>query len=116
MKASDLMIGDWVYDTHSYNYNKEKEPVKLDRNEFAELICGCTGNNDLDLGDMYEPIPLTKDILAKAGYFCQQNDGDSWYISFSGSKRHIGTVKVKYLHELQQFRRLCGKEEISIEL
>lgn len=62
------MIGDWVYDTHSYNYNKEKEPVKLSRNEFVELLCGCTGNNDLDLGDMYEPIPLTEKMLVANGF------------------------------------------------
>lgn len=80
------------------------EAKKVTANHFVRSLCE------------FEPILLTKDILAKAGYFCQRNDGDSWYISFSGSKRHIGTVKVKYLHELQQFRRLCGKEEISIEL
>ena len=63
-----------------------------------------------------EPIRLTKDILAKAGYFGQRHETIGWYIHFSGSKRHLGIVRVDYLHELQQFRRLCGNEEISIKL
>lgn len=130
MKASDLMIGDWVYDTHSYNYNKEKEPVKLDRNEFVELICGCTGNNDLDLGDMYEPVPLTEEVLKSNGftkskderYYYAPND-NRFILGFMGGYANLPAhifvecgfypVTIKYVHELQHAIRLLGLDELA---
>lgn len=122
MKASDLMIGDWVYDTHSYNYNKEKEPVKLDRNEFVELICGCTGNNDLDLGDMYEPVPLTEEVLKANGFV--YNKGCWWFRKelFTLNEFIDGgycaaafqeQVFINNVHELQHALRLCGFDELA---
>lgn len=110
MKIQELMHGDlFMYGGNVCRFMVSPNTAYLQRlsDGTQYLPCACIEA---------EPIPLTKDILAKAGYFCQRNYGDSWYISFSGSKRHIGTVEVKYLHELQQFRRLCGKEEISIKL
>lgn len=117
MKASDVTIGDWVYDTHSYNYNKEKEPIKLSRNEFVELICGCTGNNDLDLGDMYEPVPLTEEILKANGIDVFDNCDLSLPLYTMGIKVVERGVYIKmqfkFVHELQHALRLCGLDELA---
>lgn len=126
MKASDVTIGDWVYDTHSYNYNKEKEPVKLDRNEFVELICGCTGNNDLDLGDMYEPVPLTEEILKANGWTKQHMEYEEYiwrcpeeciYLTQYNTNGQIyleeTDIELNYAHQLQHALRLCGLDELA---
>lgn len=59
MKANELMIGDWVYNTH----NQEPEQVC----EIRELAY-----NDLYDYDEIEPIPLTPEILARMGFTVEE--------------------------------------------
>jgi len=59
MKANELMIGDWVYNTH----NRQNEQV-------AEIGSGLVmlAYNDLYEYDEIEPIPLVPEILKKMGF------------------------------------------------
>ena len=59
MKAEELMIGDWVYNTH----NRQNEQV-------AEIGSGLVmlAYNDLYEYDEIEPIPLTSEILEANGW------------------------------------------------
>ena len=59
MKAKELMIGDWVYNTH----NQEPEQVC----EIRELAY----NDQYDY-DEIEPIPLTPEILARMGFTVEE--------------------------------------------
>ena len=58
MKAEELMIGDWVYNTH----NRQRERV-------AEIGSGLVmlDYNDLYEYDEIEPIPITGEILVQNG-------------------------------------------------
>ena len=59
MKAEELMIGDWIYNTH----NRQNEQV-------AEIGSGLVmlAYNDLYEYDEIEPIPLTSEILEANGW------------------------------------------------
>lgn len=59
MKKEELMIGDWVYNTH----NRQNEQV-------AEIGSGLVmlEYNDLYEYDEIEPIPLTSELLEKKGF------------------------------------------------
>jgi len=58
MKATELMIGDWVYNTH----NRQPEQVFEIMEHMVMLAY-----NDLYGYDEIEPIPLTSEILEQAG-------------------------------------------------
>ena len=64
MKANELMIGDWVYNTH----NRQPEQVCETREHMVMLAY-----NDLYDYDEIEPIPLTSDILERNGFEKVQN-------------------------------------------
>ena len=59
MKKEELMIGDWVYNTH----NRQNEQV-------SEIGSGLVmlEYNDLYEYDEIEPIPLTSDLLESKGF------------------------------------------------
>ena len=59
MKAKELMIGDWVYNTH----NRKPEQVCDIRERMVMLAY-----NDLYDYDEIEPIPLTEEMLKANGY------------------------------------------------
>lgn len=122
MKAKDLMIGDWVYNTH----NRKAEQV-------AEIGSGLVmlDYNDLCEYDEIEPIPLTQAALA-ANFGKKNNTGlygisDDYY-DFDIYEINDGTylaryhncemssipdeqVLVCYVHQLQHFMRHCLIEE-----
>ena len=80
-KPQDLMIGDWVYNTH----NRKPEQVCEVRERMVML-----DYNDLYDYDEIEPIPLTSEILEQNG-FVTKDKPDDWrgYRSYSyknGSK------------------------------
>ena len=134
MKATDLMIRDWVYNTH----NRQNEQV-------AEIGSGLVmlAYNDLYEFDEIEPIPLTKEILEKNEFkksnFLHVDGQYQWmwwentFISVTLWCRELNNdtkdgmmlkieaptitlcIKVNYVHELQHALRLCGIEK-EIEL
>lgn len=132
MKANELMIGDWVYDTLS------QTDIKVNR--------GCFEINPLN-GICYAEnlilIPLTAEMLEKNGFkkfnfrgsawqhewtwrnntltnvslWCREpndNTKDGWMIRIESPTSSL-CVKVEFLHQLQHALRLCGIEK-EIEL
>lgn len=134
MEAKDLMIGDWVYNTH----NRQNEQV-------AEIGSGLVmlEYNDLYEYDEIEPIPLTPEILEKnefkkfdflhiegqyqwtwwentlisATLWCRElnNDTKDGMVLKIEAPNFSLCLKVNYVHELQHALILCGIEK-EIEL
>lgn len=72
MKASDLMIGDWVYIPQDRVCPEIKEPVKVvqvrGESDYIEIDDG-TNIYGYDLStEEVKPIPLTPEILEKNGF------------------------------------------------
>ena len=111
MKASELMLGDWVLDTRT------NRPLRV--NPFMA---------EMEVPE-WEPIPLTPEILEMNGlvndyygsYFKEDEhmlleissseDGIYWTINF----HEYGILKLEYVHQLQHALKLCGiDKEITI--
>lgn len=123
IEVKELMIGDWVMNTH----NRKPEQVCEIRERMVML-----DYNDLYDYDEIEPIPLTEEMLKANGYeervgekgcgvtiaphfkrddspevFC---DGHPFAVWFDEP------VDIKYVHQLQHVLRLYGAEkEIKIK-
>lgn len=124
MKANELMIGDWVYDT-ILKGNTRVENLSLAgiKGDFHENVYN---------ENTFEPIPLTPEILEKNEWRCfntyykythpiapfdirQQIDG-GYAIEVDADEYGIATILyIQYVHELQHALRLCGIEK-EIEL
>ena len=126
MKAKELMIGDWVYNTHS----RQNEQV-------AEIGSGLVmlEYNDLYEYDEIEPIPLTPEILEKILekngwvknlYSAESYDNEeleclSLWVDEDGKNKwwwHFCVelvTTINYVHELQHALRLCEIEK-EVEL
>lgn len=121
MKADDLMLGDWVMNTH----NRKPEQVCEIRERMVML-----DYNDLYGYDEIEPIPLTDAILKANGFeyhhknfaalshvhpfqlemveWPDENGIGLWMIG--------GLFKIRYVHELQHAFWLAGiDKEIKLE-
>ena len=124
MKANDLMIGDWVYNTH----NKQPEQVCEIREHMVML-----DYNDLYDYDEIEPIPMSAEILEQNGLekkdhrygiyddnfdfeIYEYNDG-TWLVSYHCCEMSLPDEQmlICYVHQLQHFVRHCGIEK-EIEL
>ena len=129
MKATELMKGDWVYNTH----NRQPEQVCEIMEHMVMLAY-----NDLYDYDEIEPIPLTSEILEHNGFKLREGCTSAWdwhngetSIHISGnhtchigqtltiyvpggtagaafsSHRAISDLKIRGVHELQHALRLC---------
>ena len=130
MKATELMIGDWVYNSY------HKKNIKWN---YSEMFCS---NGIPVIGRDLEPIPLTPEILKKNGFYDRNTQ---WYYKRFGSYvcfdiaislvyREIEVSKVcgagtdceeeEYgssivfgndicVHTLQHALRLCGLDELA---
>ena len=119
MKATELMIGDWVYLVKDYG-NSKKDILRIDALDLHRISDGM-----LEV----EPIPLTQEILEKIGFGTERNIGhiiDDWdgtqiiYNSWDHNLRIIKNYKTRLdietfddiaVHELQHALRLCGIEK-----
>ena len=122
MKANELMIGDWVFNTH----NRKPEQVQEIRERMVML-----DYNDLYEYDEIEPIPLTAEILAQNGFSKSRLMGEqrhfTYYLGPSLSMLAIydadfsvhigdGARYVKNVHQLQHILKDCGiDKEIIIK-
>ncbi len=136
MKANELMIGDWVFNTP----NGKPEQVQEIHERMVMLAY-----NDLYEYDEIEPVPLTAEILEQNG-FVTKDKPDNWtgYRSYKYSGGSTGIVfrlyhdtgkykwsgkceislnalpywiRFEYLHELQHILKICGiDKEIKIKL
>ena len=124
MKAKELMIGDWVMNTH----NRKPEQVC----EIMERLV-MLDFNDLYDYDEIEPIPLTDEILRVNG-FRREGGTSHWYegdrnvciLHWSKDKEQLVIgypsddcmimMNVRYIHELQHAFRLAGiDKDIKVE-
>jgi hypothetical protein len=139
MKASELMVGDWVY---AIDDNGEKHPCRANnleydytnkRGDFCVDFYGTGYEAEWpDVTFNVEPIPITPEILEKNGFVqnprsksrrSHQICTDSVYISwwrgrlnilfkpFIGHSTNHVNVDGKYVHELQHALRICGIEK-----
>lgn len=129
MKATDLMIGDWI-DTGYHDYNKVQEIARDDMQWYISFACSATLFRAYEFG----PVPLTPEILEKNGFcFVKSSDRDTvwngWWI-YKGLE--LGTccldregnwpccinitdsnIKCEYVHQLQHALRLCALDELA---
>lgn len=125
MKATELMIGDWVY--YKYSSPKSWEPRKWQivafEKDFIELA---------DPDTSCKPIPLTAEILEKNGFvaseLCLQNfqsfiqyyrDGicivleSKWGNAFTIMCDHFEGDCPRYVHQLQNLFRVYGDDKLT---
>ena len=128
MKATDLMIGDWVETGHLV-YNKVQEIARdNDMQWYISFACSATLFRAYEFG----PVPLTPEILEKNGFsFVKNSDKDTvwngWWIY---EDLELGTsclngswpcfinmddlnIKCEYVHQLQHALRLCKLNELA---
>lgn len=119
MKASELMIGDWVRLTKGFNRGNSYKVLAIYENGSINTKY----NSPVLLGD-YEPIPLTEKILKKNGvkylHLYENDFPDSperriCIREYRGIQFEVlsGTMPLKYVHELQHALRLCGLSELA---
>lgn len=112
MKATELMIGDWVL--YKSDAPQNAFPVQITHKMFVDDL--------VRWQDRFDPISLTPEILEKNGF---AHDGTDYNIGFvydkslvldlcfDGSLIFGGNLlcKCKYVHTLQHALRLCGIEK-----
>lgn len=116
MKATELMVGDWVLDG--------KKPAQI-----TGIMCDDLFETTLSPsvgGECITPIPLTHEILKKNGFRLQSDRSELgtldtyWFGSELGGFRihrlnngdyQFGLAKIRNVHELQHAMRLCGIEK-----
>lgn len=112
MKATELMIGDWVYNSY------HKKNIKWN---YSEMFCP---NGIPVIGRDLEPIPLTTEILEKNGWehngsFMDKRTDENTFFSWSdkfGAELYQNNYYMcycKYVHTLQHALRLCGFDELA---
>lgn len=137
MKATDLMIGDWVYSTFSDTPCRVLS-IGISNYGFGVVIVDNVGGAK-DVASI-TPIPLTPEILEKNGFIIKKkwaqrgSFGDNpliiWHLDDdpvtcdyrheleihdnATAKIHV-RVPCEYVHELQHALRLCEiKKEIEL--
>ena len=121
MKANELMIGDWVYDT-ILKCNTQVEMLYL-----SGIRGDC--HDSIWNENTFEPIPITTEILEKNGWVYIAEDkvfypenlkGElPWIYYITDGSNEVFRMQdfcnLQYVHELQQALRLCRIEK-TIEL
>lgn len=114
MKATDLMIGDWVNSDFGIFQIKEI---------FDDCVRDIRGN-DYEF-DCIKPILLTGEILKSNGFAFDEIDGSYRHTDLGlwigGRHETFGCmisniyIELNYVHELQHAMRICGaKKEIEL--
>lgn len=117
LSCKDLMIGDWVHNTH----NHQNEQVQELGSEKVMMAY-----NDLYEYDEIEPIPLIAEILKKNG-FHEEWDEDiklmvcgsiiveigNNYKLYTDGKMYLHRIlaPLYYVHEFQHALRICNIEK-----
>lgn len=132
LNCKSLMIGDWViykgkptmiYEIDDDYHRINTEPDGYDSIRYIEI-------SDIN------PIPITIEIFEKNGFVAEgdnfkmwtsadkrvilhNNDGylntfNKWHVHVdTEDMRTIGCVELTYVHQFQQFLRLCGMNELA---
>lgn len=128
MKATEIMMGDWVYNTH----NRQPEQVCEIREHMVMLTY-----SDLHNYDEIEPIPLAAEFFDRNGWHREEGDGYcQWYFlsddycEITAHEFNDGMWRLEYdciemggipsesenvcwLHELQHF---LGRHLVDFEI
>ena len=116
MKASELMVGDWV-NLSKGNWSENRQVELIDIEMIAESVY------------LADPIPLTPEILEKNGFEKDPESGELiwtdddvtevvWvgtFLTIRGEYANAEFATWMFVHELQHALRLCGIEK-EIEL
>lgn len=134
MRATELMIGDWV-EAEIQVDDTGKEPVykKLHRRVVSIDKIYIELEDRAEVDATISPISLTQEILEDNRFkkdielngcywrpdcrkYCIVKEIDTWYFAFRHmGGGHICISECNYVHELQHALRLCGVEK-EIEL
>lgn len=131
MKATDLMINDWVYLSEKSRYAMQVTLIDgsnctldFEGNE-ADFFDGIYGDNGI------APIPLTTELLELNGWrdehdswylhewcddivlFGDDEDGFLWYIFDTATTNKIYVTTAYYVHDLQHILRIRGYDNIA---
>lgn len=126
LRATDLMIGDWVNVTlEGETFKGRVTSIDGDTEEIkVSLYTAPLGWEDGDDFDEIEPIPLTAEILEKNGWKCNNTyqsyscdyasfelrlERNFYIVEVEGYEEGYGAfTSIEYLHELQHLLKLCG--------
>ena len=117
MKATDLMIGDWVEHIVVGEQNRN-HPMKVNLQDLYRIQSAISNSDD---GLIVRPIPLTSEILEKNGFHheksgdwvCDEDYPNAIVYTFDCKLRIIQSytmltdIDIEYIHELQHALRLC---------
>lgn len=121
MKATELMIGDWVSQSNGnavkIDWLKTGEYGYYDK--YGKMKIACT--------PLLEPITLTPEILEKNGftrYGQVYANLQQWVCKFGDKRKSfvqdirtgewgMNNVWINYVHELQHALRLCGLNDLA---
>ena len=117
MKASDLMIGDWVVYDGDTEYSN---PIQIEGMDIATDSLITSDREDVGF-DGIQPIPLDDNILEKNGFECRiawmlpgedlgiKQAGDEWnLLPYYASWDSYRFCTIEFVHELQHALKLCG--------
>ena len=128
MKATELMIGDWVM------FNNPLKVQYIYNNGYDDVVAEIIEEGINDEGEYEEiryvpstycsPIPLTPEILEKNGwketqYWHEYQDGKNTIQCCLPDMRgringiEIENFKCEYVHQYQHLLRLCGLDELA---
>ena len=134
MKATELMIGDWL----QHASGKYFQVTRIDMWGDGSVHFACGHPHLWEYNNKFSPIPLTEEILEKNGFVYKEEEetcateafhhwwlegsafalnDDSWWRSIKDGNLHVkfGIFPLKYVHQLQHALRLCGIDK-TIEL
>lgn len=116
MKIEDLRIGNWILGTNSER-KSELKPFQV----YAETFCDIESTYGI-----FEPIPISEDILLKCGFeyikevgYCDKNNviyqtANGWELLINCIDKC--NVEIKYLHQLQNITYFLINEELKVNI
>lgn len=127
MKATELMIGDWVLWKNKPVQVVRVSGIKYEFNHYDVLLAYCNDRGDgIECHDIssISPIPLTPEILEKNGFKKTQktNDYSIWGFLIGNHYDNsftpfvfvgCATCDLQYVHQLQQALRLAGRGDVA---
>lgn len=121
IKATDLMIGNYITDVWSPNGMFKVTELEKDKVHYGNGFTAEYGN--------IRPIPLTEDVLLKCG-FKRMNEKLNFFIlgyevNFKIDKKIkwvawcntvLANVEIKYLHQLQNLFKSLTQTDLNVKL
>lgn len=126
MKATDLMIGDWVLWKNRNVQIVRTCALVYSFGHTDVWLAHCNDDNNIECHDLSKisPIPLTYEILKKNGwkdaeFWCEyQEDNNSIQACLPDMRGRINGIEIEhfkceYVHQYQHLLRLCGLNELA---